>query len=218
MLLLVDLDNTLVDRDRAFRDAVAAFLAEHALPDGDLAWAAGVDAGGSTPRPDVAAALTARYGDVVPDAAIRGLVDGGAAGRVVLADDARDALSAARERGWTCVIVTNGRTVQQETKIRRTGLDRLVDGWVVSEAVGVAKPDPGIFRAAAALVGAAPHDETWVVGDSPQADIAGAYAFGARNVWIANGRVWTEASYRPTHTAPDVAAAIHDVLGPGMQG
>lgn len=218
MLLLVDLDNTLVDRDRAFRDAVAAFLAEHALPDGDLAWALGVDAGGSTSRPDVAAALTGRYGARVPEAAIRGLVDGGAARRVVLADAARDALSAAREQGWACVIVTNGRTVQQETKIRRTGLDRLVDGWVVSEAVGAAKPDPEIFRAAAALVGASPYEHTWVVGDSPQADIAGAYAFGALSVWIAHGRAWTEASYRPTHTAPDVAAAIRHVLRSGTQG
>lgn len=218
MLLLVDLDNTLVDRDRAFRDAVAAYLVEYALPAGDLAWVVGVDAGGYTPRQDVAAALTGRYGEVVPEAAIRGLLDGGAAHRVVLADAARDALSAARACGWTCVIVTNGRTLQQETKIRRTGLDRLVDGWVVSEAVGAAKPDPEIFRAAAALVGASPRERTWVVGDSARADIAGAYAFGAPSVWIANGRAWEEPSYRPTHTAPDVAAAIRHILRAEAQG
>lgn len=36
-LLLLDLDNTLVDRDVAFRAAVAAdFLAQHGLPDSDL--------------------------------------------------------------------------------------------------------------------------------------------------------------------------------------
>ncbi len=31
-LLMIDLDNTLVDRDAAFRTAAAAFLAEQTLP------------------------------------------------------------------------------------------------------------------------------------------------------------------------------------------
>ncbi|MFC8145414.1 hypothetical protein ACFUKV_27270 [Streptomyces paradoxus] len=49
MPLLLDLDNTLVDRDAAFRDAVAEFLAEHGLPESDLAWVTGLDASGYTP-------------------------------------------------------------------------------------------------------------------------------------------------------------------------
>lgn len=79
------------------------------------------------------------------------------------------------------MIVTNGRTVQQETKIHNTGLDRLVQGWVVSEAVGRKKPDPEIFHAAAATVGL-PLTGAWVIGDSPHADIAGADALGLRSV------------------------------------
>ncbi|MGR6999825.1 HAD family hydrolase [Yinghuangia aomiensis] len=169
----------------------------------------------TTSRPDVAAALTARYGHVVPAAAIRGLVDGGAAHRVTLEDPVRNALSAARRHGWTCVIVTNGRTAQQETKIRRTGLDRLVQGWVVSEAVGAAKPSPEIFHAAAARVGASVDERTWVVGDSPQADIAGACGLGVASVWVANGRCWEDGSYRPSHVSPDGASAIDHVLRVG---
>ncbi|MEU9097775.1 hypothetical protein [Streptomyces sp. NPDC048361] len=53
-LLLLDLDNTLVDRDAAFRAAVACFLAEHGLPARDLTWAMDTDAGGYTPRHEVA--------------------------------------------------------------------------------------------------------------------------------------------------------------------
>ncbi|WP_229852315.1 HAD family hydrolase [Streptomyces albospinus] len=63
-----------------------------------------------------------------------------------------DALGKAQADGWTCVIVTNGRTVQQEAKIRDTGLDQLVQGWVISEDVGHKKPEPEIFQAAAATV------------------------------------------------------------------
>lgn len=47
-LLLLDLDNTLIDRDAAFRDATAAFLSAQGLPDTDLAWVTTVDAGGRT--------------------------------------------------------------------------------------------------------------------------------------------------------------------------
>ncbi|WP_405892957.1 HAD family hydrolase [Streptomyces sp. NBC_00104] len=210
-LLLLDLDNTLIDRDAAFRDAAAAFLAEHGLPDADLAWVTAVDAGGYTPRHEVGAALTDRYENAVPPAAVRALLDTGAADRVVLAPATREALEKARAGGWTPVIVTNGRTVQQEAKIRNTGLDRLVQGWVVSEAVGHKKPEPEIFHAAAATVGPA-LPSACVIGDSPHADIAGAEALGLRSVWVANGRAWAQDAYRPTYIAADVTAAIDHVI------
>lgn len=210
-LLLLDLDNTLVDRDAAFRAAVADFLARYDLPAADLAWATAVDAGGYATRQDVATALLARYGAAVPSAAVHTLLDTGAADRVVLAPSSRDALVGARASGWTCVVVTNGRTVQQETKIRRTGLDRLVDGWVVSESVGHKKPEPEIFRAAARAVGSG-LPGAWVVGDSPTADVAGAHALGLRSVWVANGRFWQGSSCPPTHITEDVAAAIQHVV------
>ncbi|MDQ0749241.1 putative hydrolase of the HAD superfamily [Streptomyces africanus] len=210
-LLLLDLDNTLVDRDAAFRSAVVDFLAEHGLPASDLSWVMATDAGGYTARRDVATALTDRYGDVVPTTAVRALLDTGAADRVALAQTAREALGRAQADGWTCVIVTNGRTVQQEAKIRKTGLDQLVRGWVVSEAVGHKKPAPEIFQAAAALAGL-PLPGAWVIGDSPHADIAGADRLGLASVWVTDGRDWTEDSYRPTHVADDVASAIDHAI------
>ncbi|MFD9113939.1 HAD family hydrolase [Streptomyces bottropensis] len=213
-LLLLDLDNTLIDRDAAFRAAAAAFLSAHGLPDTDLPWVAAVDAGGYAPRPDVASALTDRYAGAVPPDAVSTLLDTGAADRVVLAPATREALDEARAGGWTCVIVTNGRTAQQETKIRRTGLDRLVRGWVVSESVGRRKPEPEIFHAAAATAGL-PLSGAWVIGDAPHADIAGADALGLRSVWVAHGRAWNEGAYRPTHIAADIVSAIHHVTSTG---
>ncbi|MFJ9589339.1 HAD family hydrolase [Streptomyces acidicola] len=211
-LLLLDLDNTLVDRDAAFRAAVADFLAQHGLPAHDLTWVMDMDAGGYTPRHEVAAALTNRYGDnTVPTTAIRALLDNGAADRVVLAHPAREALGQARADGWTCVIVSNGRTTQQEVKIRKTGLDQLVQGWVISEDVGHKKPEPEIFQAAADAV-SLPLPGAWVIGDSPHADIAGANTLGLRSVWVTDGRAWTQDSYQPTHVAADVAAAIKHAI------
>ncbi|WP_328336362.1 HAD family hydrolase [Streptomyces violaceus] len=210
-LLLLDLDNTLVDRDAAFRAAVVDFLAEHGLPASDLAWVTAIDASGYTARHEVAAALTDRYGGVVPTTTIRALLDTGAADRVVLAQSSREALGKAQAHGWSCVIVTNGRTAQQDAKIRNTGLDQLVQGYVISEGVGHKKPEPEIFEAAAATV-SLPLPGAWVIGDSPHADIAGAHTLGLRSVWVTGGRAWTQDSYRPTHVADDVASAINHTI------
>lgn len=210
--MLLDLDNTLVDRDAAFAGAAAAFLAVHRLPATDLAWLLTVDNSGYTPRATVAAELAGRYPGAVPGDAIRRLLDHGAADRVVLEPATRQALLAARARGWAGVIVTNGRTVQQEVKIRRTGLDRLVRGWVVSETLGYGKPAPEIFHAAAEVAGL-PLDDGWMIGDSPHADIAGAVAVGLRSVWVSNNRTWSADGYAPTEVAADGAAAIRRVLG-----
>ncbi|GIE88235.1 hypothetical protein Are01nite_47150 [Actinoplanes regularis] len=207
----MDLDNTLIDRDSAFRSAVASFLAEHGLPGTDLGWIMSLDAGGYTARDVVAAAMVDRYGSTAPGSTIHALLDNGAADRLVLARETEDALIAARARGWTRVIVTNGRTAQQEAKIRNTGLDRLVDGWVVSEAVGHRKPGPEIFHAAAGI-GRTSLREAWVIGDSAEADIAGAVALGLNSVWVSNGRTWSQDAYEPTEITGDVATAIRRII------
>lgn len=208
--LLIDLDNTLIDRDAAFRDALTAFLGTWQLPVPDVEWLMTVDASGYTPRQDVARAMAGRYGGRVPESAVEALLDQGAADRVVLPPETRAALERAAA-GRPCVIVTNGRTAQQEAKIRHSGLDGVVHGWVVSEAVGHKKPAPEIFRAAAATVGA-PLRGAWVVGDSPQADIAGAHRLGLRSVWVSGGRPWPGMPFAPTRIAHDAATAITRIL------
>ncbi|WP_435284108.1 HAD family hydrolase [Streptomyces koelreuteriae] len=208
-LLLLDLDNTLIDRDAAFRGAVTAFLAEYGLPPQDVEWVMTLDASGYTSRQEVARALYDRYG--IGQDTVRALLDRGVADRVVLDGSTRIALDRAATAGWTLVIVTNGRTAQQEAKIRNTGLDGLTHGWVVSEAVGHKKPAPEIFHAAAATVGAS-LDGAWVIGDSAHADIAGAAAIGVPSVWVSAGRAWPEAALRPTRTSSDAASAIDSVV------
>jgi putative hydrolase of the HAD superfamily len=211
-LLMIDLDNTLVDRDAAFREAASVFLGGNSLPVDDLAWLMSVDASGYTPRQDVARALTERYEGAVSEATVRDFLDRGAADRVVLNEVTRDALGGAVDAGWTCVIVTNGRVEQQEAKIRGTGLDGIIHGWVISEAVGSKKPAPEIFRAAATAVGASLRG-AWMIGDSPHADIGGASGLDdVRSVWVSGGRPWTDATCRPTRITADAASALNYVV------
>ena len=75
-----------------------------------------------------------------------------------------DGLRAFREAGWRTGVVSNGRSDNQVGKLRATGIADLVDGWWVSDGVGVRKPQRGIFDAAIAGL-AADRTRTWMLGD-----------------------------------------------------
>ncbi|MCS7050197.1 MAG: HAD family hydrolase, partial [Thermomicrobium sp.] len=70
-------------------------------------------------------------------------------------------------------LVTNGPSAIQRAKLERLGIARLFPIVVVSEEVGVAKPDPAIFHHALGLAGVRP-SEALYVGDHPVNDVMGA--------------------------------------------
>jgi putative hydrolase of the HAD superfamily len=210
-LLLLDLDNTLLDRARAFRTWGDLFLAHLGAPPEDIAWLLDVDADGLTDHWDVAEAVRDRYGLRVSAVDIVDALDQGVVANSRLDPMVACALKIAGDAGWVPVVVSNGGTRQQEAKIRGTGLDRYLADWVISEEAGVSKPNPRIFaiaahRARMRLSGA------WMIGDSPEADIGGASAMGLRSVWLHRGRRWTQAQYSPTYTADGPIAALAAVM------
>jgi FMN phosphatase YigB (HAD superfamily) len=58
---------------------------------------------------------------------------------------------------------------------------------LISQEVGITKPDPRIFRMALEGVPGQPH-EAVMIGDSPDRDIAGARAVGMHALWVRTGR------------------------------
>lgn len=82
-------------------------------------------------------------------------------------------------------VVTNGTPDRQMDKWRALGLGRWIrpERVFVSDALGVAKPDPAIFRAALSAMGARAAQSLYV-GDAFQTDVVGARAAGVRVVWL----------------------------------
>lgn len=92
-------------------------------------------------------------------------------------------LAGLRALGCRLAVVSNW-DVSLHDVLRDTGLAGSVDAVVTSAEHGAAKPDPGIFLRALALVDAEPA-QALHVGDDPDADLAGARAAGVRGVLIA---------------------------------
>ena len=79
--------------------------------------------------------------------------------------DTGPVLRALRERGLRIGVVINV-PAELRTVFAKHGLDRYVDAFTLSYEVGVQKPDPAIFTAAADALGVRP-EETLMVGDHP---------------------------------------------------
>jgi putative hydrolase of the HAD superfamily len=211
-LLLLDLDDTLLDRAGPFRAWGEGFLDGVGAPPTDIDWLLSVDADGLTDRWDVADAIRDRYGLRIPSIDLVEELHEGVVANTRLDPLVACALRIADDAGWTPVVVSNGAVRQQEEKLRRTGLDRCVADWVISEAAGVSKPNPRIF-ALAARRARLPLRGAWVVGDGPEADIGGAAAVGLPSVWLHRGRTWTDSRFAPTRTVDGLIAAVAVVLG-----
>ena len=141
-LAIFDLDNTLVDRAGAFRHWAAEFVARHRLDPAEQRWLVDADEGGFVPRPAFVSALRERYRLTGSPEAL--LADFRARLVTQLPPDPRvlAALGHLRAEGWRVAIATNGTVPQQRAKIRRASLADSVDAVVISDEVGVKKPDP----------------------------------------------------------------------------
>ncbi|MFF7802061.1 HAD family hydrolase [Streptomyces olivaceus] len=211
MLVLFDLDNTLIDRRGALEAWAHGFTRSRYLP----AEAESVIYERLRERAYPAdftylrVALGLRD---APDDLWRQYVDGIARSARCF-PGAREGLKALCGAGWTIGIATNGAGDIQRAKLAATGLAPLFDGICVSGEVGVRKPECRLFEAAAAACGASLTDGGWMVGDNPETDMAGARAAGLRTLWVAHGREWADGIREPDAMVPGIAEAIEVLQG-----
>lgn len=207
--VLFDLDNTLIDRQLAFRIWALSFAGDHGLGAEAVEVLIEADADGFATREAVFEIARERLHVEEP---LEVLIAHYRSEYVKLFQPDPAVLSALqrlRTNGFRIGIVTNGPSTQIE-KVKRAGLSALIDGVCISEDFGVEKPDVRIFAEAVRRSGGdpAPGAGGWMVGDTARSDIAGAQAFGLRSIWISRGRTWTEQDFAPDGIADDVPDAV----------
>jgi 2-haloacid dehalogenase len=86
------------------------------------------------------------------------------------------------------LLLTNGLTDVQRPRFNASTIGRFFEDWVISEEVGVAKPDPRIFDIAFERLGDPEKREVLIIGDSLTSDMAGGVAYGIDTCWYNPGR------------------------------
>jgi putative hydrolase of the HAD superfamily len=96
--------------------------------------------------------------------------------------DTETTLQVLRSHGKRLGVITNGGTERQRSKLAALGLLDIFDVVLISEAEGVRKPSPEIFRRALERC-SVEAGESVFVGDNPETDIEGARNAGLRPIW-----------------------------------
>lgn len=83
-------------------------------------------------------------------------------------------------------IVTNGTTKTAYGRLKKSGLNKIIDKAFISDVIGVNKPDKQFFDYVLVYL-EAKKDECIVIGDSLTSDIAGAKNAGIKSIWYTRG-------------------------------
>lgn len=194
--VLFDLDGTLLNRRETFRRHVelqGARLADLFAPAGavDIDRMIAIDDNGNCPRAEFYQKIELEFG-LAPGASSRLLADFEAQfpETCVPVPNLYATLEALQRAELRLGLITNGRSSIQGRKVERLGIRRFMDVVLISQSIGVRKPDPRIFAEALAQIGVSPALAVYV-GDNPDVDIVGAKRSGLHAVWKRD-RYWAE--------------------------
>ena len=105
---------------------------------------------------------------------------------------------------YPLTIISNGFKEVQYYKFEHSGLAPFLTHTLISEEVGINKPQPGIFEIALQRNGITAQ-EAVMIGDSYSSDIAGAKAAGIDQIWIHEG----ETDETATYIVPKITEIMH---------
>lgn len=96
----------------------------------------------------------------------------------VLLPGAMPLIKSLKGMGLPIGILSNGFTEVQEHKLRVTGLDKVIDIMVLSDEIGINKPNVALFEHAMKRAGQSIPSAQLMIGDNATTDIAGAISAG----------------------------------------
>lgn len=110
-------------------------------------------------------------------------------------------------------IITNGFTSLQQKRLENTNTSHFFDLVVISEQVGVAKPDRKVFEYALAQMGEFEHAKVLMVGDTLASDVLGGNNVGIDTCWLNSEKKINETGIQPTYEIQHITQLIEIVEG-----
>lgn len=96
---------------------------------------------------------------------------------------ARDLLWVLHTR-FNMLLITNGLSEVQRPRFAARNMSRFFKEIVISDEVGVAKPDPAIFDICFERMGNPDRDKVLIIGDSLTSDMQGGITYGIDTCWF----------------------------------
>ena len=112
------------------------------------------------------------------------------------------------ERGISLGIISNGQSAVQNATLDVLNIRHLLRAIVISEDVGLRKPDPAIFQLALMRVNAAPENALYV-GDHPLVDVEGARLAGLHAVWLSGVHAWPDDLAAPEYEISEIGEILN---------
>ena len=100
-------------------------------------------------------------------------------------------------------IVTNGLTIVQERRIKKSVIAKYFKDIVISEEIGISKPHPDIFEHAINNLGEFSKDEILMIGDNLSSDIKGGINYNIDTCWYNPNKVENTSNLTPTYEMTD---------------
>jgi putative hydrolase of the HAD superfamily len=100
---------------------------------------------------------------------------------------------------YLLAIVTNGLKDVQDNRIRKSVISKYFKDIIVSEEVGVSKPNPKIFEYVFKSTGHIEKSKILIVGDSLTSDIQGGINFGIDTCWYNPNKIINETGIKPNY-------------------
>ncbi|MEI6856518.1 YjjG family noncanonical pyrimidine nucleotidase [Psychrilyobacter sp.] len=107
-------------------------------------------------------------------------------------------------KNYRLTIFTNGLSAVQDNRIKKSILAEYFEDMVVSEEIGISKPNPKIFQHALKNINYTNKNKILIVGDSLTSDIQGGINFGIDTCWFNPTRNSNELGIEPTYIISDL--------------
>ena len=115
-------------------------------------------------------------------------------------DGARELLDSLLANNVKMGIITNGFTELQKIRLEKTEFSHYFELIVISEQVGVAKPDKRIFEHTFSMMGEVELSSILMVGDNPDSDVLGGMNAGIDTCWLNASLQACPDGVKPTYT------------------